>query len=688
MNAPAGPPAAPTLPEALRALVQALHEPLLLLSPQGEVLAATAAAAPVLGTGTAPLAGRALSTLFADPPATLQGLLRQGLRSGGRMPVRLHPPATSGAPAAPQRGDLTRVAGADGKPWLLLRLQPQAASANRFLALTERIHALQHEVARRREAEHQLLEQREWLQVVLRSIGDAVMATDEQARVVFMNPVAESLSGWAAHEAVGQPVSTVFRIVNESSRETVPCPVGEALRIRRTVGLARGTLLVSRDGTERPIDDAAAPIIDARRRLRGAVLVFREISERVAAEHQRRTLENQLRNAQKMEAVGTLAGGIAHDFNNVLSSILGSAALARDELGTEHPVQQRLAQIEGAGRRARELVRKILAFGRRQPQDLRRQALQPLVEETVALLRSTLPATADLQVDMGAEPLHVLADGTQLQQVLMNLCTNAWHALQGSTGRIRIALDTVDGEAPAGLVSGFGPWVPGRYARLSVGDNGCGMDEATQRRIFEPFFTTKPRGQGTGLGLAVVHGIVAEHRGALALQSVPGAGTRFELLLPLTAAPERELAVGSLPTVPPPQGRGEHVFYVDDDEVLALTVQALLARAGFTPHTFGDADEALRRLAADPGQCHIFVSDFNMPQMNGLELLTQVRQLCPALPLVVASGYVSDDLEQGARQLGVTGILHKEELFETLVPLLAEMLGPAPGARPAQPPLP
>ncbi len=658
----------------MRPLLDALPEPLLLLDMQGGLLHLNRAAAQWLGVTAQDMVGLPFQVLCADAPEVVAAALHQGARSTQFSPARL---TMKRAPTEPCRCELARVAATDEHPaGLLVRLQPHAVAANRFLALNERIDALSREVARRRAVEAALREQGEWLHVVLRSIGDAVIATDAQARVVLMNPVAEQLCGWPEAQARGQPITAVFSIVHAETRRPATNPVQRVLQERRLVGLDPQTLLLARDGRELPIDDAAGPILDTEGALLGVVLVFREISERVQAELMRRTLEQQLRNAQKMEAVGTLAGGIAHDFNNVLGAILANTVLAEEELAADHPVRPRLAHIGRAGHRARELVRQIMAFSRQQPQLLRRQTLQPLVEECTSMLRSTLPASVQLQVVLCDEPLHVLADATQVEQVVMNLCTNAWHALRGSSGRIGVTLDVYEGDAPDGLAAGFGAWQPGRYARVIVSDNGCGMDAQTLQRVFEPFFTTKPKGEGTGLGLAVAHGIIAEHRGALTVHSAPGKGTRFGLLLPLVDGGDSEAQPLALPTPAQVPGRGQHVVYIDDDEVLVATVEVLLTRAGFRVSVFSDPRAALRALGTALLDVTIVVSDFNMPELTGLDVAREVARMRPGLPVIITSGYLSEDLRLGAKAAGVARLLNKEETYERLAALIDEVLVP------------
>jgi nitrogen-specific signal transduction histidine kinase/ActR/RegA family two-component response regulator len=402
------------------------------------------------------------------------------------------------------------------------------------------------------------------------------------------------------------------------------------------------------------------------------VLVFRAITERVQAERERRALEHQLRAAQKMEAIGTLAGGIAHDYNNVLGAVMANAALAQVELSADHPASEPLRQIGKAGDRARALVRQILAFSRRQPQELRRQALRPLIEEAVGFLRGMLPSRAQLEVKLADEPMIALVDGTQIEQVLINLCTNAWHSLRGSSGHILIELDAVGREDDSAIPLRF---AANRFARLRVTDNGCGMDEATRERIFEPFFTTKPRGQGTGLGLAVAHGIVAEHRGAMSVRSTPDKGSTFSVLLPLlddAGVPDAPSVVPDV--VQPARGDGSHVVYVDDDEVMVVTVQALLKRAGYRVSGFGSGDAALAAISARPNIYDAVVTDFNMPTMSGIDLAAALKRVKPKLPVIISSGYLSGELRSAARRVGVERLLNKEETLERLSRLLGEVL--------------
>ncbi|OGB13868.1 MAG: hypothetical protein A2W72_05180 [Burkholderiales bacterium RIFCSPLOWO2_12_67_14] len=394
-----------------------------------------------------------------------------------------------------------------------------------------------------------------------------------------------------------------------------------------------------------------------------------DITEHKQAEAHQRALETQLRESQKMEAIGTLAGGVAHDFNNLLAAILGNLALAREDVGAHHPAQESLAEISRAAIRARQLVQQILTFSRRQTQEMQRQPLTPLVEEALGLMRSLLPAGFRLVTRLTATALPVLADATQMQQVLMNLCTNAWQAMEGRSGDITVALREVRLDASQALQLGELP--SGAYACLSVADNGPGMDEETQRRIFEPFFTTKAPGAGTGLGLAVVHGIVKAHRGAIALHSSPGAGARFDVYLPLATGALPPEAQGAPPEAAAPAAApvnpGKHVIYIDDYEAMVFLVGRLLRKQGYRASTFESGEAALEWLRAHPQDAvDLVVTDQNMPGLCGVEVARELRQLRPGLRVAIVSGHVNDRLIADAAEAGVCDVMGKQDSMDAL----------------------
>ena len=385
---------------------------------------------------------------------------------------------------------------------------------------------------------------------------------------------------------------------------------------------------------------------------------------------ERHQADEALRQTQKLESLGTLAGGIAHDFNNILGAILGNVELARQQGVAGTAAAGPVEQIQKSAQRARLLVQQILAFSRRQATPALRQPLAPLVHEALELLRATLPASVQLATRLASPLPDVEADGTQVQQVVMNLCTNAWHAMAGTVGHIEVGVEAAEFDAttaPHGLR-------PGRCAHLWVRDDGCGMDAATRARIFEPFFTTKPVGSGTGLGLSVVHGIVTEHHGAIQVDTAPGAGSTFHVWLPAARAEAQAVLPTPAPLRDATAGRNRRVLIVDDDAVMLLTGEALLRNRGF--HVTG-ADSGLAALAtlrAAPEGFEIVVTDNNMPDCSGLELARLLLAVQPGLPLIVYSGYVDSDLQQRAAAAGVAAVVHKENVVEDLVGAIERVL--------------
>ena len=444
----------------------------------------------------------------------------------------------------------------------------------------------------------------------------------------------------------------------------------------RQAALATGPLL-SEDAFNSSTGEmrVASAAITAVRNAAGEVDCFvvqgSDITDQKRTEGERHRLELELREAHKMRAIGTLAGGIAHDFNNIIGAILGNLALAQQDIGPGHAAHARLLQVRKAGGRARDLVQQILAFSRHQPNELVTQPLRPVVEETLAMLRPTLPAGVVLTPHFSELPLWVKADATQVQQVLMNLCLNAAHALGPPGGRIDVGLEPMATVPPGGPAGDDA--APNGHAHLWVRDHGCGMDAATLARIFEPFFTTRQASEGTGLGLSVAHGIVAEHGGSISVESVPGAGSTFHVVLPLAgSASGPPLATPPRPVVP--RGEGQHVLYVDDDEMMVVMVQGLLQHSGYRVTICRDALTAVAAVRADPARFDVVVTDFNMPFGSGLDVALAVRDLRPGLPVVISSGYLSNELRAAAESAGVRQLLRKENTVEELCAVLLQVL--------------
>ncbi len=429
--------------------------------------------------------------------------------------------------------------------------------------------------------------------------------------------------------------------------------------------------VVTARGEHRWLRAYAEPTMEAD----GSVLfqgVVVDITERRLAEEAREQLESQLRQAQKMEAIGTLAGGIAHDFNNILAAIVAFAELARMDAGENAEVQESLANLLKSAKRAEELVRQILAFGRRAQHERRPLSLGPVVTESLKLLRSALPATIEILAECPSDSPVVLADPTQIHQVLLNLCTNAAHAMRGGVGRLAIALHPVQVDARTAETN---PDLrPGPYVRLEVRDTGHGMDAATLKRIFDPFFTTKGPGEGTGLGLAVVHGIIKEHEGAIRVESQLGQGTTFRIYLPVYAGtgPAREPATNLLL-----RGQGEHVLFVDDEPALVLAAKRMLERMGYRVTAILDPHGALELFESHPDDFQLVITDMTMPGMTGIDLATRVLQRRPRLPVLLATGFSTTWTVETARALGIRDVVLKPLAMEDLSQAIRRVLQPA-----------
>jgi nitrogen-specific signal transduction histidine kinase len=394
----------------------------------------------------------------------------------------------------------------------------------------------------------------------------------------------------------------------------------------------------------------------------GAV-ISRDITERVRGEETRKRLEAQLRQAQKMEAIGTLAGGIAHDFNNVLTGILCNTQLAEFDLPPDHPARPYIAGVEQASMRARDLVAKILTFSRRTEQQFGIHSLPPVVEEALDLLRASLPATIQIRrsLDPGLPPVR--CDPGQLHQVVMNLGTNAAHAMAPRGGQIAVSLETAQ---PESAVTTNHPALAGRdCVRLMISDTGHGMDALTRERIFEPFFTTKPVGEGTGLGLSVVHGIIEDHGGAITVDSAPGRGTTFTVWLPVATSPASG-PVGHRDRPSHPMGRGERILVVDDEPAVAQAGARILDRLGYRTSAFTHGADALDAFRRDPSGYAALVSDLTMPDITGADVVREVFALRPHLPVLITTGYMRSQDVEHIRALGVRNFLQKPFTIESL----------------------
>ncbi len=498
---------------------------------------------------------------------------------------------------------------------------------------------------------------------LLAHVPDAVVCVDSTGLITYWNQAATDLYGWQPLEILGRPVSDRFP---PEARAGASAIIDDSFRGRDFNGEFEDH---RKDGSRVWVEARTHRLLDEDGRVFGIMSISRDITEARRQREERARMEHQLAQSQKMETLGNLAGGIAHDFNNLLAAILGYAEIATGLLPDAHPALAKLANVRNAGQRAAELVRRILAFSRAGEQPRRPVRVAQVVEETLPLLRASLPSTIQIRSRVAPDADHtVLGDHTQLQQVLLNLCTNSAHAIGERTGgRLEITLEPLQIDNPPDLHAGAIP--PGLALVLSVTDNGAGIPREILDRVFEPFFTTKPIGEGTGLGLSIVHSMVAAHGGGIQIESEPGVGTSFRIYLPTLSSTSESNAPVDLPAAPSafPCGNGERVAVIDDEESVALLTQQALERYGYRAEIMPDAPTCLESLRARPDAFSLVVTDQTMPLMTGLELVQALRASSIQTPVILLSGYsraLDPDLLPG---LGRIGFLAKPFVLSDLL---------------------
>jgi len=496
------------------------------------------------------------------------------------------------------------------------------------------------------------------LRITLDSIGDGVIASDGEGRVVRMNPVAQQLTGWCESDALGRPVDEVFRIVHAETGHRVQSPVERVLREGRTVGLANHTALVRRDGARLQIADSGAPIRLPDGRIAGVVLVFRDVTEEYA-------LQRQLHHARKMDAIGQLAGGIAHDFNNLLGGIMGGAdLLARQPL--DQRCQRWVEMITSSASRAAELTQKLLAFGRKNQAQSVPFDVVATVHQAASILEHTIDRRIDLRIEVPATPLWMQGDPSQVQSAVLNLCINARDAMP-SGGPLRVTMAQAELGALPPCQCSLGDIAPGAHVVIGVTDSGCGIAPDILERIFEPFFTTKGPGKGSGLGLASVFATATAHAGAVTVDSELGRGSAFTLYLPLRPAhPEDESRVA-------PTGQGQRILVIDDEPAIRETIEVALGERGWAVETAADQQAALA--AASRHRPDLVLLDLVMPGMSGADLFAELRRMHPDLRIMLMSGYnLHGARADGLLASGAAGFLQKPFRSDDLAATIARSL--------------
>ena len=500
------------------------------------------------------------------------------------------------------------------------------------------------------------------LSAAIEQASETVVITDRDGVIQYVNPAFEKCTGYSREEVIGRNPSLL-----KSGHQTER--FYKLMWKQISSGHVWSGQLTNRkkDGTLFEEEMTISPVLDASGTITNFVAVKRDVSREIA-------LEKQLSHSMKMEAIGTLAGGIAHDFNNILSVILGYGNMILAGLPPDSPLRDDISKIIEAGNRATDLVRQILTFSRHGEEAFRPIKIQDIVGEAITFLRSSLPSTITITSDIAPDCPPVMANQTQLHQVMMNLSTNAKHAMGGQPGTLTIKLKSLTIEQE-GQIEECPALTPGPYLQLSVIDTGAGMDQAQIERIFDPFYTTKEKEKGTGLGLAVVHGIISKHRGEISVHSEPGRGTSFHIYLPV---------VGSHTPIETDEVKDENlkgtenILLVDDEQIVLDVEQRILSSLGYQVTTCSSPIEALELFQKSPDSWDLVITDMTMPVLAGSAMAQQLLRLRADIPIILCTGFSENIDEKRAYQIGIKGYLTKPFEQLKLATLIRELLSPEP----------
>lgn len=550
-----------------------------------------------------------------------------------------------------------RIIRPDGQPrWLDRRFEVICDKAGKPVSIA----GTSQDITKRKETEAHLRESEERFRELAENIGEVFWMSDPtKMKVLYVSPAYEQIWGRTCQSVYDSPQAWLEAICPEDRDR-----IRAALPKQAHGAYDEEYQIIRPDGSQRSIHDKAFPIKDETGAVTRIVGVAKDITEY-------QQLEAQFRQAQKMEAIGTLAGGIAHDFNNILGAVQGYAQLVKDEIKDNQVAVEYIEAVLQGAHRATDLVKQIVSFSRQHDTLYGQVRLQTIVGEALHLLRATIPTTIEIESSLEKEAPAILADPTQIHQVVMNLCTNAWQAMKGRPGRLevrveRVTLDTAFIETHPELSQA------GEHLRLTIADNGCGMAPETINRIFEPFFTTKEIGEGTGLGLSVVHGVMQRHHGAITVQSEPNVGTRFQLYFPKhqgTAHPEN-----SPPASITPIFQNARVMLVDDESTFRQMGKIILEKAGCLVQIFPSSVEALAAARLKPNDFDIVVTDLAMPGISGIDFAETLRFIRPDIPIIITSGFFDPPTEKRISALGNQTMLPKPFSVESLTQMVQKAL--------------
>jgi two-component system, cell cycle sensor histidine kinase and response regulator CckA len=498
----------------------------------------------------------------------------------------------------------------------------------------------------------------ERLQAVFQASPNPIIVYDNQGHPQNLNLAFTQVFGWSLDELNGRRIPFVPKDEMEISTQKIK----EIFRTGQPVSFE--TRRLTKAGDIRDVIVSAAIVRDRDRAPLEMVVNITDITEI-------RQVEARLRQAHKMEALGTLAGGIAHDFNNILTPLIGYGEILREELSTDSPLQESVAEILMAANRAKELVKQIVVFSRQSKAEPRPLKLQPVVMEALKLIRSTIPTSIDVQHEIDAACGTAVADPTQIHQVVMNLAANAYHAMEESGGKLSITLKQIRMDAGPTPYPGL---APGEYARLTVADTGMGIERQLMDKIFDPYFTTKDKNKGTGLGLSMVQGIVKNCGGGIRVLSEAGKGSEFRVYLPIIEQ-KNEPEKGGAPV--PIRGGTERILVVDDEAPITRMVGQALERLGYQVTAHTSSIEALDAFKADPCRFDTVLTDMTMPEMTGDQLAQEILAIRPSTPVIISTGYSATLTAEAAKAIGIRTLLIKPASKSTLAAAVRQVLDDA-----------
>jgi PAS domain S-box-containing protein len=530
--------------------------------------------------------------------------------------------------------------------------------------LLEIKHELESEAVERKQSEEALRKSEEKYRLLAENASDVIWTMDMDLNYTYISPAIEKIQGWSEEEANSLKVDDILTPRSmEIALKHLDGHLAEGANTGNYDGSDRFELeLYCKDGTTISTEILASAILGEDGLPVGILGVTRDITER-------KKLEAQLLQARKMEAIGTLAGGIAHDFNNILSIIVGNTELALNDVPESKPAYQKLKDVHKACLRARDVVKQILAFSRQSHQEKKPVHITPIIEESLQLIRSSIPTTIEIRQNLASESDIVHADATQINQVLINLCTNAAHSMREKGGVLEINSDNLHIDENSYDI--YPELIPGRYLRLVVSDTGDGIDPDIVERIFEPYFTTKEVGKGSGMGLAVAHGIVTDHDGLISASSEPGKGSSFQVIFPVVGMdpkPEIQetlsLSMGS-----------EHILFVDDEEAIVELTEQILERLGYKVTAMTSSMNALEAFRNDPATFDLVITDQTMPDLTGVELIKELVKIRPEIPIILCTGFSETVDDEKAMEMGIQSFAFKPLSMHDLAGTIRKVLG-------------